>query len=137
MNPTLLAEVGRLGGDPADPVWQWLLLRGPHGKDFTWSQTRSQPPGCVGVTHLESIVREKVQVEPDFVDRARRVVELAFSSTHPNVLCRAIQVAAVLGSRAELRRLVSFESHEDSAVSGNARAAVFHLQRRLRVEGIA
>lgn len=136
MSPGLIAEIIRLGGDPTDPMWQWLLLRGPHGDAFTWSQTRREPPGYVGITHLESIVAEKVEAEPSFLVHARQVVNQAFSSTHSNVLCRAIQVAAVVGSAVELRHLASFESHEDPAVSANARAAVFHLRRNIRIGGI-
>ena len=51
-----LTEIRRIGGDPADDVWQWFVTRGPHGSEFTWGQTRSSPPGYVGLTHLEEIV---------------------------------------------------------------------------------
>ena len=132
MNPQLLAEIGRVGGDPADPVWQWLLLNGPHGGSFTWRQTRREPPGYVGVEHLQSIVAEKARADQGFLAHARQAVAKALSSSDAAVLCRAIQVAAVVGSAAELERLTSFASHEHVSVAANAKAGAFHLRRSLR-----
>lgn len=132
MNSALTTEIRRLGGDPTDEVWRWFLRNGPHGNSFTWSQIRGEPPGYVGVEHLQSIVSERVQVDPSFVTRARHVAELALSSTDQNFLCRAIQVASVVGADSELKHLAPFTTHENSAVAAHARAAVFHLKRRLR-----
>lgn len=132
MNSALTTEIRRLGGDPTDEVWRWFLRNGPHGNSFTWSQTRGEPPGYVGVEHLQSIVAERMQVDPSFVTRAKHVAELALSSTDQNFLCRAIQVASVVGSDNELKRLVPFSTHENSEVAAHARAAVFYLKRRLR-----
>lgn len=132
MNSALTAEIRRLGGDPTDEVWRWFLRNGPHGNSFTWSQTRGEPPGYVGVEHLQSIVAERMQVDPSFVTRANHVAELALSSTDQNFLCRAIQVVSVVGSDSELKRLAPFTSHENSVVAAHARAGVFYLKRRLR-----
>ena len=128
----LLQEVDSLGGDPSDPVWRWLILNGPHGPSFTWSQTRKAPPGYVGVEHLERVVSEFSESDPCFPSRARRVVGLALGSPAVILLCRAIQVAAVVGGAEELRLIARFESHESNLVSGQAKAACFYLRRRLR-----
>jgi hypothetical protein len=132
MNRALTDEIRHLGGDPTDDVWRWLLLNGPHGITFTWRQTRSEPAGYVGVEHLQSIGTEKIQIDPTFLTRAKLVAEQALASTDPNFLCRAIQVAAVVGSDNELRRLTTFTTHEIESVAANARAGVFYLKRRLR-----
>ena len=50
--------VHAVGGDPTDDVWDWLMNRGPHGMVFMWSQTKRQPPGYVGIEHLQKIVDE-------------------------------------------------------------------------------
>lgn len=132
MNSALTTEIRHLGGDPTDDVWTWFLCNGPHGNSFTWSQTRGEPPGYVGVEHLQSIVTERMQVDPTFVTRAKHVAELALSSTDQNFLCRAIQVASVVGSDSELKSLAPFTSHDNSVVVAHARAGVFYLKRRLR-----
>lgn len=136
MNSALTAEIRRLGGAPTDEVWRWFLCNGPHGSSFTWSQTRGEPPGYVGVEHLQSIVAERMQADPSFIARTKHVVELALSSSDQDFLCRAIQVASVVGSESNLKRLAPFTSNENSAVSAHAKAAVFYLKRRLR-EGTA
>jgi hypothetical protein len=132
MSPSLSVEVERVGGDPSDPVWRWLLLNGPHGNSFTWSQTRSEPPGYVGIEHLECIVAEHVRITPDFLPQAQQAVAQAMASAWPDILCRALQVAAVVGSDAELQSMASLTSHEDASVSAHAKAALFYLKRRLR-----
>ena len=132
MKKALTDEIRHLGGDPTDDVWRWLLLNGPHGSAFTWRQTRSEPAGYVGVEHLQSIVAEKTQIDPTFLTRAKVVADQALASADPNFLCRAIQVAAVVGSDNELRRMATFTAHEIELVAANARAGVFYLKRRLR-----
>ena len=136
MNSAQTAEIRRIGGDPTDETWGWFLRNGPHGNSFTWSQTRGEPPGYVGVEHLQSIVAEQMQVDPSFATRAKHVAELALSSTDQNFLCRAIQVASVVGTEYELKHLAFFTSHENSVVAAHARAGQFYLKKRLR-EGTA
>lgn len=31
MNRAITNEIARLGGDPTDEIWIWLVTRGPHG----------------------------------------------------------------------------------------------------------
>jgi len=136
MNSELSAEIRRLGGDETDEIWRWFVLNGPHGSSFTWGQTRGEPPGYVGVEHLQKIVAERMLLDSSFMERARHVAGLALSSADQNFLCRAIQVASVVGSEHELKRLAPFTSHENPAVAAQARAGSFHLKKRLR-EGTA
>ena len=71
MNKSLTTEIHNLGGDAADQVWRWFLLNGPHGLNFTWGQTKNQPPGYIGIEHLQRIVTEKEDRDANFADRAR------------------------------------------------------------------
>jgi hypothetical protein len=130
----LYEEVVRLGGDPSDPVWLWFLKRGPHGPDFTWGQTRRQPPGYVGVEHLQEIVEENAKLDTSFTEKARCVVARALNSNETQILRRAIQVAAVLGSQDELEAVSRLTKSENEAVVADAKACAFYLKRRLRAE---
>jgi hypothetical protein len=132
MSSALAAEIRRLGGDPTDEAWRWFLHNGPHGNSFTWSQTRSEPPGYVGVEHLEKVVADRMRADPSFLARAKHVAESALSSTDQRFLHRAIQVLAVLGSETEVKRLAPFTSHENPEVAADARAAIFYLKKRFR-----
>lgn len=133
MNSKLVAEIHRLGGDAGDTVWQWFVLRGPHGPHFTWSQTRKKPAGHFSVEHLQEIITKKEENDPSFPSKIRDVILKAFSSTNPNLLRRAIQVAAVVGGEAELQRIEAFTSHEDESVAADARASMFYIRRKLGV----
>ena len=130
MNHALANEIARLGGDPTDEVWIWLVTRGPHGPSFTWGQTRGQPPGYVGVSHLQQIVSELTLSIPSFQERARRIVNLGMESEHPELARRAIQVAAVIGGSTELQQIKQLASSQDVAVASDARASAFYLKGR-------
>ena len=121
-----------VGGDPADPVWDWLAVKGPHGPSFTWGQTRTEPPGYVGIEHLERIVLQRQSVDPSFRARARQVAKLALKSSDAGLLRRGVQVAAVVGGEEELAVIQSLSAHEDPAVAQHARASAFYLKRRLK-----
>ena len=130
MNRTVSTEITRLGGDPTDEIWIWLVARGPHGPSFTWGQTRSQPAGYVGVAHLQSIVGELALSIPAFQERALQAVNLAMSSELPHLVRRAIQVAAVIGGSNELQRVKELGSSPDADVASDAKAAAFYLKAR-------
>jgi hypothetical protein len=130
----LAAEIYRLGGDVGDLVWQWFVENGPHGPSFTWRQTRKEPPGYVGIEHLERIITENEGHDPGFRDRAKSVVQKALSSYDMNLLRRAIQVAAVVGDQTELQRLSELSQHENEKVAADARASEFYLYKRLGAE---
>ncbi|HZQ53283.1 MAG TPA: hypothetical protein VFB14_13860 [Bryobacteraceae bacterium] len=132
MNRVWATEIQKLGGDVSDEVWRWLLFRGPHGPYFTWKQTKSNPPGYVGIEHLENEIAAIEQQDATFRDRLRAVLVAALSSTDPNVLRRAIQVAAVVGGKPELESIVRLTAHEAISVAGEAKAAAFYLDRKLK-----
>jgi hypothetical protein len=131
MDRVIFNEITRLGGNPSDEIWIWLVTRGPHGPKFTWSQTKKEPAGYVGVNHLERIVGELAETIPSFEERARAIVNLAFESQLTDIVRRAIQVAAVIGGTEELQKIRQFDKSEFSAVASDARASAFYLKRRI------
>jgi hypothetical protein len=132
VNKALMDEIASLGGDPTDATWHWFVKRGPHGSSFTWGQTKGEPLGYVGVEHLQQIVDEQTRQNASFPERARSVVNSALNSKSPEMLRRAIQVAAVVGADTELKVVARLTGHEDNSVAADARASVFHLTRRLK-----
>ncbi len=130
MNQVIANEIIRLGGDPTDEIWLWLVTRGPHGSSFTWSQTRNEPAGYIGVSHLQDIVGELASSIPSFRERAVRAVNAAMHSELPELTRRAIQVASVIGGRYELERVKDLASSQDTAVASDARACAFYLKGR-------
>jgi hypothetical protein len=133
LSRAVAAAIRAVGGDPTQRGWEWLVLNGPHGDGFTWTQTKNQPPRYVGVEHLEQIVAERHDADPTFRTRAREIVRMALTSTDMDLLRRAIQVAAVIGSEEELHRIQGLAAHENQAVAADARASGFYLKRRLKM----
>jgi len=123
-------EIIRLGGDPTDEVWLWLVTRGPHGPSFTWGQTRNEPPGYAGVNHLQEIVGELGVSVPSFQERSLQAINTAMDSALPELARRAIQVAAVVGGASELQRVKQLASSPDQAVASDAKACAFYLKGR-------
>ncbi len=130
MNRAFSDEITALGGDPTDEIWVWLVTRGPHGPSFTWGQTRNEPPGYIGVSHLQEIVGELALSIPSFQERTVQAVNLAMASKLPELARRAIQVAAVVGGSAELQRVKQLADSQDAAVAADARASAFYLKSR-------
>jgi hypothetical protein len=132
INKLTSAAIHAVGGDPTEPEWEWLALKGPHGDAFTWRQTKNEPAGYVGVEHLEQIVAERHESDPSFLTKARGVVSKALGSNDVGLLRRAIQVGAVVGADEELRLIQILRDHENARVVGDAKAAAFYLKRRLK-----
>ena|SRR5215469_15885200 len=131
MDRVIFNEISRLGGDPRDEIWIWLVTRGPHGARFTWSQTKKEPAGYIGIDHLHRIIGELSETIPGFEERARSIVNLAFESQLSDIVRRAIQVAAVVGSAEELQRIKQLGASETSAVASDARASAFYIKHRI------
>lgn len=131
MNQLFLKEILRVGGDPADEIWNWLVMRGPHGPSFTWGQTRSEPAGFVGVNLLEKVSDEMTVSVVNFKNRARFVVGLAMKSNVSELVRRGIQVAAVVGGQEELEIVNRLTQSTDAAIGADARACSFYLKRRI------
>ncbi len=133
MNVEIQNEIENLGGDFTKQEWQWLINNGPHSKDFTWSQTRSEPPSYVGIEHLERIVQEKIDNKTAFLSDAQKMVGWALKSSNTNVLLRAIQFSGVVGTATELKVISGLTKHTDSLISNNAKACAFYLKKRLKL----
>ena len=131
MTRVMMDEVECLGGDPASEVWSWLIENGPHGNDFTWSQTRKEPAGFVGVELLEQFASELADDGPDFWIDARQAASLAMRSRLAPLIRRGIQVAAVVGGRREFAQISELTGSEETKVAADARAAKFYLKRKL------
>lgn len=129
MNRKIVNEIIRLGGDPTDEVWRWLATRGPHGNSFTWGQTRREPPGYVGVDHLRRIVEEFSQTIPDFSERACAVVRTALASEQPDLVRRAIQIAAVISCPSEMHMIRQLVVSPHGEVAADAKACIFYLTK--------
>ncbi len=132
MNSEEVQEIARIGGDSTKPEWQWVLNNGPHGEYFTWSQTKNEAPGFVGVELLEKFVDERTQNSDSFREDAEIMIAQALQSHDINILIRAIQVGAVVGSEKELDAISSLTKHSESLVFKNAKASVFYLKKRLK-----
>jgi len=132
MNHLDREEIEIIGGNSEDIIWRWFLKNGPHGNSFTWSQTRGEPAGYVGIEHLQEIIEEKNKLEASFSESARHVVAMALKSNNPNFLRRAIQIAAVVGSEIELQEIAYLTKHENSKVAADARACAFQLKAKLK-----
>ena len=116
-------------------MWQWFVTKGPHGPSFTWRQTRKEPPGHVGVEHLQRIITENEEHDPGFREKAKVVAQKALLSNDTNLLRRAIQVAAVVGGQTELLQFSVLTQHESEKVAADARAGEFYLRKRLSAQG--
>jgi len=132
INKVSTAAIEAVGGDPTEPEWEWLVLKGPHGDAFTWGQTKSEPAGYVGVEHLERIVAETHEADSSFLTKAVGVVRRALRSNDVGLLRRAIQVGAVVGADEELHLIQTLRDHENAKVANDAKAAAFYLNRRLK-----
>jgi len=132
MNPAVRAEIVRLGGDPTDQTWEWLLFRGPHGNSFTWGQTRNEPPGYVGLEHLRRVVAEFSENDATFENRALIAARASLSSDFPDIIRRGIQVIAVIGEESDFPKIKTLTSNENKSIRADAKACFFELKRRMR-----
>jgi hypothetical protein len=123
-------EIVRLGDDPADAIWTWLVRSGPQGLSFTWGPSRNEPAGYVGIVHLEKIVSEEALAIPDFRGRARRVIRLGLKSHLQEIVVRSIQVAAVVGHQEELEQVRLLVQSDDDATAAHARACIFYMKHK-------
>ena len=127
--------VAAVGGDPTDLLWEWIAAFGPHGANFSWGQTKRAPPGYVGIEHLEKLVEEREAASAGYRTELRKRVALGLASGDERLLQRCVQVAAVVGEREELKVLQSMGTVSQGNVAADARAAAFHLKRRLKGGG--
>lgn len=132
MDKQISEEIAALGGDVSQPEWQWFLNNGPHGNNFTWGQTKKEPAGYVGVEHLQEIIDEKIGQDSQFLNKAKKVVDIALHSNSINLIRRGIQVASVIGELEELALVGALTNHANQEITKDAKACVFVLKRKLR-----
>jgi hypothetical protein len=109
--------------DPADLVWRWFILNGPHGERFQWVKYSSATPRDIDV--LEEFIEERTKNDPDFKKKARNIALLCLKR-HNTVLIRtAIQVLTVLGTDEEMGLVKSFLDYDDTGVQNDAKCALF------------
>ena len=132
MDKRISEELTAFGGDLTQPEWEWFLKRGPHGEDFTWGQTKNEPPGYVGVEHLKEIIESKISQEPHFIIKIRKVIGIALKSNNAELVRRGIQVASIIGESDELALVGTLTKHPSQEVVNDAKACIFLLKRRLR-----
>jgi hypothetical protein len=114
--------------DPADPVWRWFILNGPHGERFAWHKESPVVPRDLDL--LRQFISERTQGDSEFPAKARRVALRALE-LHDTVLIRTgIQVLTVLGQDDDLTRVRALRQHPDSDVAKDARCCLF--ERGLR-----
>lgn len=130
MNRHLVREVENLGGSVSDPIWDWLINNGPHGGSFTWSQTKDEAPGYVGIKRLEKIVQEKIASNGNFPERAKSVVLIALKSSNEDIIIRAIQILAAIGYATDVEIISKFTTCKSQMVSKNAKACEFYLKMK-------
>ena len=134
----LMATYGKheslnLADDPADPVWRWFILNGPHGEGFQWVRHRPLPkhiPDDLG--HLAMFIEEKSLLYPAFKDRARQI-SLQCLFRENNVLIRtAIQVLTIVGTEEDMKLVKDFVHDEDVAIQNDAKCALFERGIKFR-----
>lgn len=128
----MVTEVLRLGWDPTDQTWHWLLLRGPHGSSFTWAQSRTEPASYVGLEHLRKIIQEYEAVDENFPRNALAVAHRALASTDQVIVRRGIQVIGAIGGKDELDAISLLLEYTDDAVIADAKACMFELKQQAR-----
>ena len=129
MNKAIIDAVAKIGGELADPVWQWFLQNGPHGSGFRWAPTKQGPPGYSGLDHLRDIVAEKSANDPEFPERSYEIAIAAIGSGNLELIRRGIQILAVVGDRNDVDKIKSFTDHCVDVVANDAKACLYELKR--------
>ena len=108
--------------DPADPVWRWFILNGPHGERFAWHKESAVVPRDVDLLRL--FISERANNDSEFPAKARRVALRALELSNPVLIRTGIQVLTVLGQDDDLTRVQALRQHPDSDVAKDARCCL-------------
>jgi hypothetical protein len=109
--------------DPADPVWQWFILNGPHGDRFAWHKVSAVMPKDLDL--LRQFIGDRTEDDSEFPAKARRVALRALELKDPVLIRTGIQVLAVVGQADDLARVPELLDHPDSHVVKDARCCLF------------
>ena len=118
----------RKAPDPADPVWNWFILNGPHGESFVWHKENALAPKDLDI--LSDFIERNSETNPNFRSRAREVSLDALGMEDPVLIRTGIQVLTVVGTDEDMSLIRSFLNHANRAVARDARSALF--ERRIR-----
>ena len=129
MNRDMIEEIEDAGGDPLHPTWVWFTEDGPHGPRLTWSHTREEPPGYIGINHLKDVVMDMSDSDKTFSQGLKEVVAIALRTGHPELIQRGIQVAAASGLISELDTIIRLTNNPVDSVAKTARAGAFHIKK--------
>jgi hypothetical protein len=102
--------------DPADPVWRWFILNGPHGECFSWPKD---------LDRLREFIAEHTDEDSGFPDKARRVAVRALQLNDPVLIRTGLQVLAVVGGNDDVPTILKMLDHGDESVAKDARCCLF------------
>jgi len=120
-----------LADDPADPVWRWFILNGPHGESFQWVRYKSLPkhlPNDLG--YLTKFIEERSLLYPNFKEKARRISRICLQRSNSILIRTAIQVLTVIGTDEDMELVKDFLN--DEAAQNDAKCALFERGIKFR-----
>jgi hypothetical protein len=83
-------------------------------------------------------IAQKVQADPMFATKLREVALEALESDEPSVIRRGLTALAFVGTSADVPTIKSFNAHDDSDVSKDARTCLYEIRKQvpLAVAGV-
>ena len=114
--------------DPADLVWNWFILNGPHGESFVWHKEHASAPRDLEI--LSDFIERNSETNPNFRSRAREVSLHALGMEDPALIRSGIQVLTVVGTDEDMNLIRPFLNHPNPAVVRDARSALFERRTR-------
>ena len=102
--------------DPADPVWRWFILNGPHGERFSWPRD---------LDRLREFIAEHTDEDSGFPDKARRVALRALQLDDPVLIRTGLQVLAIVAGEDDLPPILKLRDHGNECVAKDARCCLF------------
>jgi len=106
----------RAADNPADPVWRWFILNGPHGERFEWH---------ADLGRLREFISEHSDADAAFLEKARSVALRALELDDPVLVRTGLQVLAVVGREDDLPAIMKLRGNTDEAVAKDARCCLF------------
>lgn len=112
----------RFADNPADPVWRWFILNGPHGERFQWEQFGNLPRD---IEYLRKSIDEKTASDPEFATKARQVSLKALDSGNDIFVRTAIQILTVLGTDEDMEVIKNYLDSENDEIAKDAKCSLF------------
>ena len=112
----------KLADDPADPVWRWFILNGPHGERFEWVRFKESPKDT---EYLEKFIEEYEESIPGFKDKAREIALITLQRENAILIRTAIQVLTVIGTDDDMNLIHPFVTSDNKDIQNDAKCALF------------